>query len=404
MTRLYPSTVLLVALLLALATNAHPTPKLPSLWSFMSSSSPLPATDSSHNDGRLTSLSSLFHHFSLVGHRVVPPVAAEDKEPPKKETKSVLDTLAGDHRFSKLVHVLGKAGGNLKDDLGEEHITVFAPTNDAFQKLGDKHFDEDTMRKILKYHISKNKELQYKHSFYDGQIIETDLHEEMLNNRPQVIRVIKIDNVVKLNLYSTIHESHIKATNGIIHVIDNLLIPPTNAFDSLSVLPIEFSTTVLAIQLVKLEKALQEASAMTFFVPTNEAWQALGHQKLMELFSPAKREQLRFLIMYHASPKLYYSRDLHPQMVDGDHHKHKDDDDEPPRPGHRHIKLPSLAGSAQLDIEAHFGGEHRRRVLIKVNGHGVWLQDIPVQNGVVNVIDHVLYPGDTGDDSDDDAE
>ena len=74
------------------------------------------------------------------------------------------------------------------------------------------------------------------------------------------------------NMFSTIVESDIKSANGIVHAIDFVLIPPTDAFTMLARIPMCFSTFVSAVQLCGLDSEVKQDQSITVFVPVNEAW------------------------------------------------------------------------------------------------------------------------------------
>jgi uncharacterized surface protein with fasciclin (FAS1) repeats len=145
-----------------------------------------------------------------------------------QDCQSIVDIAAGNDDFSTLVTALTAA--DLVDALsGDGPFTVFAPTNDAFAKI-----DADTLNNlllpeskaaltnILLYHVVPRK------------ILSTDLedHTRILTLQGTTVRV-RTDPVVKINR-SAVTTADIIACNGVIHVIDTVLIPnkdppPANA-------------------------------------------------------------------------------------------------------------------------------------------------------------------------------
>jgi uncharacterized surface protein with fasciclin (FAS1) repeats len=110
----------------------------------------------------------------------------------------------------------------LADDLsGEGPFTVFAPTDDAFAALPDGTVEallkdpEGDLKDILLYHVVKGKALSGDLS--DGQMIAT------LNGKEVEVR-IKNDTVYINNAMVTVAD--LEADNGVVHVIDAVLIPP----------------------------------------------------------------------------------------------------------------------------------------------------------------------------------
>ncbi len=146
----------------------------------------------------------------------------EGKEPVREEMvaeKTIVETAKGDERFSTLVKALKAA--DLVDKLREEGpFTVFAPTNDAFDKLPrgtvDKLMDDvSRLKEILLYHVLPGKIAA---SEVTGmQDAETAMGEP--------VAVWVSGDRVMIN-DATVIEPDIHASNGVIHVIDRVIIPP----------------------------------------------------------------------------------------------------------------------------------------------------------------------------------
>ena len=134
----------------------------------------------------------------------------------------ILDIASADKQFSTLVTAIDQAG--LKDALsGKGPFTVFAPTNSAFEKLPAgtvesllKPENKDVLVDILTYHVVGEKLTSKDISKLDGKEIK------MLNGKPAKITVK--DGKVYINNAEIIAKD-IKAGNGIIHVIDTVILP-----------------------------------------------------------------------------------------------------------------------------------------------------------------------------------
>lgn len=120
-------------------------------------------------------------------------------------------TLVAAVKAAELVDVLSNAGP----------FTVFAPTNAAFDKLPPgtvegllKPEQKETLQDILQYHVSVS--VYQPEAFSDGQTIG------QVNGGN--IKITKKDGKIMINDKATIVAS-IQATNGIIHVIDEVLLP-----------------------------------------------------------------------------------------------------------------------------------------------------------------------------------
>jgi uncharacterized surface protein with fasciclin (FAS1) repeats len=144
----------------------------------------------------------------------------ESFKSPKVETAAgtVVDIAVANSDFSILVEAVTKAGlaGALS---AEGPFTVFAPTNDAFKALfkqlgvsGIKDLTAEQLTPILTYHVVA------------GKVMSTDLsNTSVATLNGQKIK-IDISNGVKIN-DSKVTKADISGTNGVVHVIDRVLIP-----------------------------------------------------------------------------------------------------------------------------------------------------------------------------------
>jgi uncharacterized surface protein with fasciclin (FAS1) repeats len=134
-------------------------------------------------------------------------------------TQTIAQIAAGDRRFTTLVTALKAAG--LVDTLnGAGDFTVFAPTNDAFAKLPAGTLDavladKDLLTSILLYHVVGGKALA------SDVVNQTTL--SALKGGPISVKVT--NDGVFLNNNIKIVITDIRATNGVIHVIDGVLLP-----------------------------------------------------------------------------------------------------------------------------------------------------------------------------------
>lgn len=143
-------------------------------------------------------------------------------EKDKEAVKDIVDIAESDGRFKTLVAALKAAG--LVDTLkGDGPFTVFAPTDDAFAKLPSGTLDEllkpenkETLANILTYHVTPGKVLAADALKLDGKEVT------MVNNDKVKIEVK--DNSVYINGAKVII-TDIMAKNGVIHVIDAVIMP-----------------------------------------------------------------------------------------------------------------------------------------------------------------------------------
>ncbi len=137
-------------------------------------------------------------------------------------TQNIVEIASANSDFSTLVDLVKTAG--LVDTLsGTGPFTVFAPTNEAFAKLpaetvADLKANPDKLKNILTYHVVSGA--------VDAKQV-TGL-ESAKSVQGQNITISVMDGKVMLNGTSTVTKTDIKATNGIIHVIDTVILPPSN--------------------------------------------------------------------------------------------------------------------------------------------------------------------------------
>lgn len=134
-------------------------------------------------------------------------------------SKDIVDTAAGAGSFGTLLAAAEAAG--LVDTLkGEGPFTVFAPTDAAFDALPEgtvadllKPENKDTLVSILTYHV------------VPGKVMSTDLSDDMEATTVQGSTVtIDLDNGVMVE-EATVTTADIEASNGVIHVIDTVILP-----------------------------------------------------------------------------------------------------------------------------------------------------------------------------------
>ena len=131
---------------------------------------------------------------------------------------TIVDFAGSNPEFSTLVTAL-QAAGLVETLSGEGPFTVFAPTNDAFAKLPEGTIeglleDPKTLTSILTYHVVPGKIMSSDLS--DGQSATTVQGEEIK---------ISVDGGVMINEDTTVVSPDIEVDNGVIHVIDSVLMP-----------------------------------------------------------------------------------------------------------------------------------------------------------------------------------
>src|SRR5674476_976569 len=136
--------------------------------------------------------------------------------------QTITQIAASDPNFSTLVSLLQKA--NLTDTLnGTTNYTVFAPTNAAFEKvpsstLADLANNTTALKRVLLYHV------------VPGTLLSKDIKGNgTLTTANGLSLPYSVTSTVVTVDNAGITKTDINATNGVIHVIDSVMIPPANA-------------------------------------------------------------------------------------------------------------------------------------------------------------------------------
>jgi len=141
---------------------------------------------------------------------------------PIEAPKTIVDIAVGDGRFTTLVAAV-QAAGLVETLSGEGPYTVFAPTDEAFAKLPEGTVeallaDIPQLTDILLYHVVPGKVMAADVVGLDGKSADTALAGKQIAIKVDMGKVILNENV---NVVIT----DIEATNGVIHVIEAVLLP-----------------------------------------------------------------------------------------------------------------------------------------------------------------------------------
>lgn len=304
----------------------------------------------------------------VIDSVILPPAdeAMEESES-MEETKSIVDIALEDGRFTTLVTALQEA--ELVEALqAEGPFTVFAPTDDAFAALPEGALeglitDKEALTNVLLYHVVDGKVMAADVVGLDGQEVETLYGDEV---------VVSLDGDNVLINESMVVIPDIEASNGVIHVIDSVLLPPAdeiadeameegNTIVDIAVDDGRFTTLVTALQEAELVEALQSEGPFTVFAPTDDAFAALPEGALEGLL--ADKEALTNVLLYH----VLEGKVMSPQAIE--------------LAGQEVEMLSGDSISISLDEET-----------LKINEAAVIIPDIEASNGVIHVIDAVILP------------
>jgi uncharacterized surface protein with fasciclin (FAS1) repeats len=211
---------------------------------------------------------------------------------PEEPLGSIVDIAVADGRFETLVAALQAAdlAGTLA---GEGSFTVFAPTDDAFAKLPEGTVEallEDipALTDILLYHVVSGEVMA-------EQVVSLN-SAKALNDKFLEIKVM--DGMVYINDAQVII-TDIKADNGVIHVIDTVLLPAESAGSivDIAVADGRFTTLVAAVTEAGLAETLSTDGLFTVFAPTDDAFAKLPEGTVEALLQDIPA--LTDILLYH---------------------------------------------------------------------------------------------------------
>lgn len=273
--------------------------------------------------------------------------------PAEEKAMDIVDIAAADGRFTTLVAAVEAAG--LAETLkGEGPFTVFAPTDEAFAKLPAgtvedllKPENKQQLTDILLYHVLPAKVMSAEVT--DGLIADSALGTSVF---------FKLDMGNAFINEAQIVITDIEASNGVIHVIDTVLLPKDIVDAAVFN---KFDTLAAALQAAQLVDTLKGDGPFTVFAPTNEAFAALPEGTLASLLLPENKQNLTDILLYHVVGASVLAEDV--------------------------VKLESadtvLGQSVSIKVE---DGK------VYVNDAQVMVTDIKTTNGVIHVIDAVILP------------
>ena len=284
------------------------------------------------------------------------PVEIVEPEP-EPEPQTIVDIAVADGRFNTLVAAVVAA--DLAETLsGEGPFTVFAPTDEAFAKLPEGTVeallaDIPALTDILLYHV------------VSGAVLAEDV--VMLDAAPTLLGEnvsIRVEGgMVYLNDAQVII-TDIIASNGVIHVIDSVLLPPQEEESLGTIVDIavadgRFETLVAAVVAADLAETLSDEGPFTVFAPTDEAFAELPEGTIEALL--ADIPALTAILLYHVVAGEVLAEDV--------------------------VALDYIETLLEKDIEIRV-----KDGMVYLNDAQVIITDVMADNGVIHVIDTVLLP------------
>jgi len=272
---------------------------------------------------------------------------------------SIIDVATGAGSFTTLLAAVDAADLTSTLDEGGP-FTVVAPTDDAFAALPDGTVeallnDLPTLTDILLYHV------------VDGEVPSSAVVEASLVATLQGsdFKVTVDDSGVYIN-DAMVTATDIQAENGIIHVLDAVILPPGSITDIVASNPDvdgdgvgDFGTIAAALGAAELLDALAAEGSLTVFAPTDAAFAKLPAGTVEALLGDIPA--LTNILTYHVAGEKLAAADV---------------------VGMSEI---SMLNGASADVVVDSDG-------VTVGGAAVIATDIPASNGVIHILGDVMLP------------
>jgi uncharacterized surface protein with fasciclin (FAS1) repeats len=270
--------------------------------------------------------------------------------------KNIVDTAVEAGKFKTLAAALGAAG--LVDAVkGPGPFTVFAPSDEAFAKLPKgtvetllKPENKDKLKAILTYHV------------VPGKVMAKDVlgvkGAKSLNGQ----RIdVKVDGGKVMVDGAQVVATDIACTNGVIHVIDSVILPSEDNIPTVATKAGKFNTLLAAAKAAGLVEALSGDKALTVFAPTDDAFAKLPKDTVATLLKPENKDKLKAILLFHVVEGRVYSEDA------------------------LAAKSAATLQGSKVEITVKDGAAY-------VNGAKILATDVDATNGVIHIIDSVILP------------
>lgn len=298
--------------------------------------------------------------YSSSSSSVAEASSSSSSEESATTEENIVEVAVANGSFTTFVTALQAAG--LDDDLADENasFTVFAPTDAAFEELRSTMSDEewdallasDDLASILLYHVVSGEISAEQAIAADGSLIET------LNGNN--VAVGYVDGSVTV-ADATVVSADVGASNGVIHVIDTVIMPPSGTITDLVVEGEQFATLETAVTTAGLGDTLAGDGPFTVFAPTDAAFAKLGEETIAAIL--ADNDLLTDILTYHVIGSTVSAK----QAID-------------------------LSGSAATMLNDEDADINLVDSSLYIDRAKVSVTNIVATNGVVHVIDSVMKP------------
>ena len=204
--------------------------------------------------------------------------------------------------------------------------TCFVPDNDAFKKFEERKKKEwrtlsmEELRNIVKYVVIKD--TLSSNTFGDGKLSQPNMYNHYLSGGS-----VNADGVLvlRLNKQAYLKEHDIRVENGIIHVIDDVLEPPTSSIFKIIAEQDEYPIFTQALEVTgwddTLNKISEDTSKMVWYTVLCESDEVFHQAGIMDIDALKLRfsntgdptlptDSLNLFVRYHILKGLYYAADM----------------------------------------------------------------------------------------------
>jgi uncharacterized surface protein with fasciclin (FAS1) repeats len=269
-------------------------------------------------------------------------------------TKTIVETAVAAGQFHTLVAAV-KAAGLAETLSGKGPFTVFAPTDEAFAKLG-----KDTIATLLKPENKAKLVSILTYHVVGGSVPAAKVvgmkSAKTVQGCDVAIQVA--DGKVKVGAANVV-ATDVMASNGVIHVIDTVILPPSLV--DVAKQAGSFGTLLAAATAAGLADTLANGGPFTVFAPTDEAFAKLGKDTIATLLKPENKAKLAGILQHHVVAGTVLAAQA------------------------TKLKEATTIGNTKLMLQ--FDGK-----VLTVGGSKVVTADVLAGNGVIHVVDSVILP------------
>jgi transforming growth factor-beta-induced protein len=276
-------------------------------------------------------------------------------------TKKDIVGVASDN--AKTLTTAVTSAGLVETLKGTGPFTVFAPTDAAFSNIQNdvdnllKPENKTQLAKVLSSHV------------VSGKIMASDLKDgdelTTIDGTKLKVAIMGDGKIMVGDAHITV--SDVAASNGVVHMIDKVILPAAPApipeaplKDIVDIASESTKTLAAAVTAAGLVETLKGAGPFTVFAPTDAAFDAI-QSDVDKLLKPENKTKLSKILTYHVvSGKIMAA-----ELTDG--------------------QMISTVEGGKLKVTIKDG-------MVMINGANVTMSDVGASNGVIHVIDKVLKP------------